>query len=340
MGLRSRLWRGGRLVEEDFPLDELDRHLAEQDSLVWLDLCLADGSHSPLLARLADELGLDPHAVEDAVAPGERPKTTRHGSHTFVSVYATSLSARGGAAGHDSRLHTSRVSAFVLPRGLVTVRREEGPEDEGFDMDAVVRRWEEDPELLGAGVGALVHGLLDTVVDGHFETIQQLDDAIEDLEDVLFTESPHAAQVQRASYRMRKELVELRRVVLPMREVVSSLMRQPDVRGPRDEVLTGYYEDLYDHVLRAGEWTESLRDMVTTVFETNLSLQDARLNTVMKKLAGWAAVIAVPTAVTGWYGQNVPYPGFSSPFGLYQSAVLILVATVGLYVFLKHKDWI
>ncbi len=337
MGLRSRLWREGRLVQQDLVLDELAAHLATEGELVWLDLCLAGKQQLALLDQVADVLGLDHHAVEDSVAPGERPKTSRHPNHTFLTVYVTELLDRGQGQGlrHDSLLRTSRVSAFVLPRGLVTVRR-----DEHFAMDRVVERWEQDAELLTAGVGALLHGLLDVVVDGHFETIQRLDDAIEELEDVLFAEVPQPRLVQQDSYRLRKELVELRRVVLPMREVVSGLMRSTERHSERQGALQGYYEDLYDHVLRAGEWTESLRDMITTVFETNLSLQDARLNTVMKKLAGWAAVIAVPTAITGWYGQNLPYPGFSTPFGLHQSVVLILVATVGLYLFLRRKDWI
>ena len=93
-------------------------------------------------------------------------------------------------------------------------------------------------------------------------------------------------------------------------------------------------------MIRAAEWTESLRDMITTVFETNLSLQDARLNTIMKKLTGWAAIIAVPTAVTGWYGQNVPYPGFSATSGVIASALIIVVTSVLLYVAFKRRNWI
>lgn len=333
MGLRSRLWRDGQLVAEDFDLDRLDEHLATEGCLVWLDLCMADGGHAQDLERLAAELGLDAHAVEDAVAPGERPKASRHGSHTFVSVYATDLQAR--ERGHDSRLVTSRISAFVLPRGLVTVRR-----DDRFDLDEVVRRWDEDAELLTTGPGALLHGLLDAVVDGHFDTIQRLDDAIEELEDVLFADQPRIQQVQRSSYQLRKELVQLRRIVLPMREVVATLMRPGEKVLHHQAGLEGYFEDLYDHVLRAAEWTESLRDMIGSVFETNLSLQDARLNTIMKKLAGWAAVIAVPTAVTGWFGQNVPYPGFATAFGFWQSVVLMVTATLGLYLLLKQRDWI
>ncbi|NUR16489.1 MAG: magnesium transporter CorA family protein [Dermatophilaceae bacterium] len=338
-------WEHGKVVEEGFPLDDVSEHLLDEESLLWVDLCEPD--HTELRA-LAEELGLDPHAVEDAVTAGERPKATRHARHTFLTVYAARLDAarepaepRAPGAGRldptarESRLRTTRISAFVLPRGIITVRT-----DDSFDMQPVVERWNEDPELLRLGVGALVHGLLDTVVDGHFEAIQQLDDAIEGLEDLLFDESGHVHAVQMRTYRLRKELVELRRVVLPMRDVVNAVLRHRSDLEQRHPELDGFYDDLYDHVLRAAEWTESLRDMVTTVFETNLSLQDARLNTVMKKLTGWAAIIAVPTAVTGWYGQNVPYPGFGQPVGVLVSAAVIVGIAATLYVVFRRKNWI
>ena len=124
--------------------------------------------------------------------------------------------------------------------------------------------------------------------------------------------------LQRRTFALRKSLVLLRRVVLPMREVVNSLMRR-DLHVVDDE-MAPYYQDVYDHVLRATEWTESLRDLVTTILETNLTLQGNRLNVIMKKVTSWAAIIAVPTAITGWYGQNLPYPGFASTSGLVTSA--------------------
>ena len=257
------------------------------------------------------------------------------GSRFSRKAATPSLPSPTDASARGSRLHTTRVSAVVLERGIITVRAHDD-----LDMRPVVERWNDDPDLLSLGVGALVHGLLDTIVDGHFETIQQLDDAIEGLEDLLFDDRGRMHAVQVRTYRLRKELVELRRVVLPMRDVVNAVLRhRGDLEGRHTE-LDGYYDDLYDHVLRAAEWTESLRDMVTTVFETNLSLQDARLNTVMKKLTGWAAIIAVPTAVTGWYGQNVPYPGFQSPAGVVASAGVILAVAATLYVVFRRKGWI
>jgi magnesium transporter len=133
--------------------------------------------------------------------------------------------------------------------------------------------------------------------------------------------------------------VQLRRVVLPMREVVNAVLRhRKDFNAPTE--LDSWYDDLYDHVLRASEWTESLRDMVSTLFETNLSLQDARLNNVMKKLTAWAAIIAVPTAVTGYFGQNVPYPGFAQSSGYWLSNTVIVVLAVVLYVGFKRRSWL
>lgn len=333
-GIRTRLWRDGRLELEDFPIEDVSDHLQEDGALVWLDLCEPDHA---LLLKLADELTLDPHAVEDSLARVERPKATRHATHTFVTVYGTRLEVSGASqlGPLGSRLEVSRVSAFVMPRGIVTVRA-----DTSFDMDQVVERWEDDPDLLRLGPGALLHGLLDVVVDGHFEAIQLMDDAIESLEDGLFDETAVTREIQQRTYRVRKELVELRRVILPMREVVNAVQRhRSEGDGARSE-LDGSYADLYDHVLRASEWTESLRDMITTVFETNLSLQDARLNTVMKKLTGWAAIIAVPTAVTGWFGQNVAYPGFGRSSGLLASTIVIVVLAGTLYVTFRRRNWI
>jgi magnesium transporter len=332
---RTRLWVDGELKTEDFPLDDVSNHLAEDGALVWVDMCNPDHD---VLCRLADELGFDQHAVEDTVAHAERTKATRYASHTFLTVYATAL-APPLANDLESRLLAARVSIFVLPAGIVTVRHEIDPQKPVFDIDEVVRRWDENSDLLKMGPPALLHGLLDVIVDGQFDTIQQLDDAIEALEDGLFDDRAVTRTIQRSTYRLRKELVELRRIVLPMREVINTIMRRRSERADTVE-LDGWYSDLYDHVIRAAEWTESLRDMITTVFETNLSLQDARLNTIMKKLTGWAAIIAVPTAVTGWYGQNVPYPGFQQAAGVVASALIIALVSGLLYVVFKRKGWL
>lgn len=336
-GVRTILWRKGGEVVEGFPLEDVSEHLHEEGSLVWVDLC----DPTPgALGELAYELSLDQHAVADSIASASRPKATRHATHTFVTVYATQLEATVDPTRDvlESRLEASRVSAFVLRNGVVTVRR-----GGAFDIDAVVDVWKERADLLEYGPGALLHGLLDVIVDSHFDSVAVLDEAIEALEDELFDETVNAHELQQRTYRLRKELVELRRVVLPMREVVNTVMRhRADTNGHDGYIneLDGWYADLYDHVLRASEWTESLRDMVTTVFETNLALQDARLNAVMKKLTGWAAIVAVPTAVTGWFGMNVAYPGIHRTSGFLASTFVIAGLCVGLYVVFRRRNWI
>lgn len=326
--MSSRVWRDGQLIASDFELDALDRYLADPNVLVWFDLCEPTPE---LLDRLAGELNFSSHAVEDALAPQERPKAVWHGEHLFVQAYSVRLV---DVPGFESRVRATRVSAFMVPNGLITVRT-----DDGFDVATLMRRWDEDPGLVRFGVGGLLHTLLDVIVDAHDEVTGQLDDGMEALEDLLFAEKPQTRQVSRRAYQLRRELVEVRRLVLPMRDVVNVVVRHGHAMG-WDERLRYYFDDLYDHVQREAEWTESLRDLVGSIFETNLSLNDMRLNVVMKKLSGWAAIIAVPTLVTGWFGMNVPYLGFGQPLGLWLALGIVVVAVVVLYVMFKRYDWI
>jgi magnesium transporter len=120
--------------------------------------------------------------------------------------------------------------------------------------------------------------------------------------------------------------------------VVNSLLRR-DLHVV-DAQMQPYYQDVYDHVLRVTEWTESLRDLVSTVLDTNLTMQGNRLNQIMKKLTSWAAVIAVPTAVTGFFGQNVPYPGYGHWSGFVVSTVIMVGVSGGLIAMFHRQDWI
>jgi magnesium transporter len=321
---RTRLYRDGQLELEGFPVADISDYLADRAVTIWLDL--RHPSHDDL-AVLSEEFGLHPLAVEDAGLERQRPKLDRYGSHLFLTAYAAKLDTATG------ELAASELSAFVTPQALITVRN-----DDGLDIDAVVDRWDASSDLAKFGVGYLLHGLLDYIVDGHFETVQAMDDTVESLEDDLFAPNPQSIEVQRRSFELRKSLVLLRRIVIPMREVVNSLMRR-DLHVVSDDMMP-YYQDVYDHVLRAADWTDSLRDLVTTILETNLTIQGNRMNIITKKVTSWAAIIAVPTFITGFYGMNVPYPGFSEKVGFILSAVFMLVAGFVLYWVFKRKDWL
>ena len=321
---RTRLYRNGTLVLEGFPVSDISDYLEDPAATIWLDLLKPKQSD---LAVISDEFGLHPLAVEDALQEHERAKLDRYRTHLFLSAYSVRLDVDSG------ELITAEVAAFITEQALITVRKHDAP-----DVDALVQRWDGSPELRTHGVGYLTQGLLDYLVDGHFAAVQSLDDALDVLEDQLFADKPADREVQRRSFELRKSLVLLRRVVLPMREVVNSLMRR-DLHVV-DETLLPYYQDVYDHVLRATEWTESLRDLVTTILETNLTIQGNRMNIISKKVTSWAAIIAVPTLITGYCGMNIPYPGFAKHWAVFFFTGLMIVASVALYFSFKRRDWL
>jgi magnesium transporter len=320
---RTRVYRNGVLEAENFPVAKVSDYLADPATVVWFDFCEPTAAD---LESIREELGLHELAVEDALEVHERPKMDRYKTHLFVTAYSVALdTATGELAAHE-------VAAFITSDALVTVRK-----TRGFDIDDVLRRWD-NTDVGAVTTGFLLYGLLDHVVDSHFDAVQSLDTEIEALEDQLFADDPRDKDVQRRTFQLRKSLVKLRRLVLPMREVVNSLLRRDlDLVDPD---LVPYYQDVYDHVLRATEWTESLRDLVTTILETHLTVRGNRLSVITKQVTSWAAIIAVPTAVTGFYGQNVPYPGFGHVAGFWTSTVIILGMSSVLYLIFRRKGWL
>jgi len=319
----TQLYQGGKLVKADFPVAEISDHIQGNAGTVWADFV------NPSVADLAvieEELSLHHLAVEDAVHDFQRPKIDQYDSHLFLAAYAVALDDTTG------ELETYEVKAFITKHALITVHEKD------FDMTAVATRWENDPALSKHGTAFLLWGLLDAIVDSHFEAVQALDAQIEALEDALFDDRPRDKEVQRRSFELRKSLVLLRRVVTPMREVVNTIMRR-DIASI-DPGMQPYFQDIYDHVLRATEWTESLRDLITTILETNIAIQGNRMNLIMKKVTSWAAIIAVPTAITGFFGQNLLFPGYGTGWGVVLSSVLILAVGGALYWSFRKRDWL
>ena len=322
---RTRLYRGGSLVAEGFAAEEISERLAAQDdAVVWLDLFDPDTGD---LAILTQEFGLHPLAVEDAVLDHQRPKLDRYPSHLFLNVYAVAFDQ------DDSTLTLSEMSAFITPRALITVRKAD------FDVDTVIARWDANPELTHVGVGFLVHGWLDAVVDGHYRAGQEIDDAADVLEDALFGPRP-PLDLRRGGFALRKSLGQLRRVAAPMREVVGRLIREDSHIPFMNDEISPYFHDIDDHAIGAVENVDSTRDRIGSILDTNQNEQSNDLNEITKKLASWAAIIAVPTAVTGWYGQNVPYPGYDQGWGFVASTVVIILLAGTVYLALRRRGWL
>ena len=322
----TRAYRKGEVKAEGFPVSEVSDYLEEPDTVVWVDFCSPNRDE---LNELAGELGLHELAVEDALGDHQRPKLDIYGSHQFMSCHAVRVNAA------EATMEKTEIDAFINKRWFVTVRK-----DEGFPIDRVVHRWDRDrsSDLSANGTSFLLYGLLDVVVDGYFDATQVFDEYYDEVSEGIFSEQPLAPQQQRHWFQMRQALVRFHRLVVPLREAVSGLMRHENSIVP--EELYPYYQDVYDHVLRVTETSDALRDLVSTIVETNLSLRDYRQNQVMKKVTSWAAIIAVPTLITGFYGMNVPYPGFARHSGFVTSCVLMAVISGSLYLVFRLKEWL
>jgi magnesium transporter len=323
--IRTRLYRDGKCVDEDFDPARISDHLAEKGNVVWLDI---DQPKEADFALIAEEFQLNPLAVEDALGERQRPKLDHYDDHLFIALYDSVLDAGSG------ELTTRELSLFVGPAYLITVHK-----DAGYSMDAVVQRWNDNTNLCHHGVGFLLWGVLDVVIDGYFDSVQSLDDEIEGLEDLLFSNQKRSTEVQRRTYELRKSLVRIRRYVVPTREVLNTLMRREG--NVVDNDLMPYYQDVYDHVLRAADSIDSLRDLVSTVLETHLTIQGNQMNQVMKQVTSWAAIAAVPTIITGYYGMNVRiFPGANTLAGGISALVLSLGLVALLYSAFRRRDWL
>ena len=322
--VRTRLYRKGILDAEDFPLADVSDYLEESETIVWVDFCSPSKEQ---LDELAVELGLHELAVEDALGPHQRPKLDHYETHLFLSCQSVRVTPE------QDGLEEIEIDAFINKRWLITVRK-----DPGFAIEPVLSRWDRSPDLAAHGVSFLLYGLLDVVIDGYFSTVQAFDDFYDEISEGIFFERPLEPAEQRHWFQMRQALVRFHRLVVPMREAVSALMRHEDTAVTKE--MYPYYQDVYDHILRVSEASDALRDLVATIVETNISLRDYRQNQIVKKVTSWAAIIAVPTLITGYYGMNVPYPGSGQTSGVILSTALVIFLSGSLYLLFRHRDWL
>jgi magnesium transporter len=313
----------GVLDAENFPVADVSEHLERAGTVIWVDLC--DPSPDEL-HELAGELGLHELAVEDALEAHQRPKIDHYETHLFLSCHMVHLADDGSITVHE-------IDAFISERWFVTVRK-----SEGCDIKPVMQRWDRSPELAVHGVAFLLYGLLDVVADSYFQVVEDFDEYYESLSAQMFADQPLDPAAQRQRFDMRQSLVKVHRLVTMLREAVGSLLRRE--RDVVPQALDPYYQDVFDHLLRASEGTDALRDLVGSIVETNLALRDFRQNQIMKQVTSWAAIIAVPTLITGYYGMNVDYPGLNTTWGWLTSMVLMAGASIGLFMVFRRKGWI
>ena len=307
--------RGQKL--SDIPLSEVRSHLANRDCFVWVAL---KDPQADELAALQQEFDLHELAIEDAQKGHQRPKIEEYGSSLFVVMQLVE------PVGQD--LQTGEVAVFVGPQYIVSVRR-----DAQLGFADVRRRCEQEPDLLRHGPAYVLYALMDSVVDRYFPVLDRLSAEIEEIEDRIFAGQTTRAQIE-ALYLLKRKLTTLNHATQPLLEVTGKLHggRVPPICAG----LHDYFRDVYDHLMRLGQSIDNLRDMVATAISVNLSLITIQENEVTKRLAAYAALVAVPTMVAGVYGMNFTnMPELGWAYG-YPSAIAVMVL-IDLYLVYRFK---
>ncbi len=321
MAATCLLYRKGEVAEEDFDPARVSDLLQEDEALVWLDL---EDPTEAELTMLQEEFAIHPLAIEDARHREQRPKVEVYEGYFFVVLHAVSLK--------HNELVDQEIHAFVGSGYLVTLRYAPA-----FDLTGVKRRWKQEKELAREGGGYLLHALIDEVVDGYFEVIDVFELKAEDIEDEVFARE-QAADVQERVFDVRKELTNLRRLVMPLREVLDLLEENPSVVTRE---LRAYYRDVADHVIRGLEAIDNLREVLGSMLDAYLSKVSTELNIVMKQVTSWAAIILAPTLIAGIYGMNFRHmPELNWLFGYPFALVLMFLSSFVLYRIFRKRDWL
>ncbi|HXG03922.1 MAG TPA: magnesium/cobalt transporter CorA [Candidatus Binatia bacterium] len=321
MIVRAVAYAGGRPVGE-VAIADISEVLRQPDRFVWIGLHEPDAA---LLRQVQDEFGLHELAVEDALRAHQRPKLERYGDSIFVVLRT--------ARRTDGRLDFGETHVFVGPRYLVSVRH--GSTTSYADVRA---RCEATPELLAQGPGFVLYALMDFIVDQYFPVVDALEDDLQALEEAIFAETFRRETAARI-YRLKRDLLEVKRAVSPLVDVCNQLMRFESELVPA--VTRPYFRDVYDHVIRINDMVDTLRELTTTALEAHLSLISVGQNDAMKRLAGWAAIIAVPTMIAGVYGMNFRFmPELEWPWGYPAIMLVMAAACLFLYWRFKRAGWL
>ncbi len=316
MFINCAAYHNGRKVA-DISGSEIHAYVSRPDTFVWVAL---KDPEAVELEAMQKEFGLHELAVEDARHGHQRPKIEEYGPSVFVVLHMVNL------AGGD--LNVGEVAIFVGSNYLLSVRNR--AEQTFTDVRA---RCEAEPELLRHGSGYVLYALMDAVVDRYFPALDELETEIEELEERMFANQTTRANIE-AIYELKRKLTTLKHAIEPLLEAISKLHGG---RVPQACVgLQDYFRDIYDHLFRLNQSVDSLRDTVTTAISVNLSLITLQENEVTKRLASYAALVAVPTLVAGVYGMNFQHmPELNWAYG-YPVALGIMAISDG-YLFYRFR---
>jgi magnesium transporter len=320
--IKVHVFRKGKELT-DVPPADLSEVRKEPQTLVWVDVVSGTPEE---LAQLGEEFEVHPVALEDCQVPRkQRPKVEEYPGHVLVVAY-------GAEPGADDRPVTLHELDMIAGRNFLLTFHGGRP----LDAESAARRVKAHPELARQGAGFLLYVVLDELVDTFFPALDGIGERVEDLEEAVFAGS---GDVQAQLFTLRKDLIAVRRVAGPMRDAMVVLLRRD--LGLFNREAQRYLQDIYDHLIRVVESVEDYQDLAASVLEANLTVASNRVNTVARNLAGYAAIFAVVTMISGIYGMNFDHmPELRWRYGYAWALGLMAVGAGALWLYFKRKHWL
>ena len=318
--INARVFRGGEELT-DLPVEDLSRIRSEPDTLVWVDVT---GGSDEEIDRMGEEFSIYPLALEDCRKQHQRPKVDQYQQHLLLVAYGTEAAIQG----EPTRLHELDL---VAGENFLVSFHQVPP----IDASVVAERIRAHPELAHHGAGFLLYVVVDELIDSFVPTMELVRERVEDLAEEVFA----GRQVQSDVFALRRDLVTIRRVVGPMGDAMTVLLRRE--LGLYDDETRHYLKDVYDHLLRILQAVEGYQDLAAGALEANLTVVSNRVNEVARTLTAYAAIFAVLTLVSGVYGMNFEHmPELHWRLGYPYALGLMLVLAGGLWGFFKRKGWL
>lgn len=310
------------LAEVDF--HDIDDIRKRHGAVVWLDITNPGDADLDILDR---EFGLHPLAREDLQRRDQRPKVDTYPDQTVVVTYEVVAADGAGTATQLAEHHL-----FVGSRYVVSVHWGPSPV-----ITAVQNRFRQRAPALGAASGWLLYLILDAVADGYFPVLDVMAERIDDLEDRVI-EGHGGGEALREVLSLKRELLDLRRILGPMRDSANALLRRDN--DLIEEAALPYFQDLFDHLIRILDQVDLYRDLVASTLEANLAVTSNSLNAIMKRLTAFTVLLMVPTLIAGIYGMNFHYmPELGQQWGYPAVLLIMVVSIVVVGLFFRAKDW-
>ncbi len=269
----------------DVTLEDISEVLKREHTFVWLGLREAN---KELLLQIQAEFGLHDLAIEDACSAHQRPKIDEYGDSMFIVLHTAILG--------NETVEFGETHIFLGPRFIVTVRH-----GASQSLSKVRERCQAMPHQLAKGPGFALYSIMDFIVDNYRPVIEGLQTRFDILESAIFAYKP-SRQTMEGLYELKRELLQLETAINPVIDICNELMRFHTGLIPKD--VRVYFRDIADHIKRIDQSIHSMREMLLAAMQVHLTFETVRQNDVVKRLAGWGAILAIPTMVFSWYGMN------------------------------------